>query len=155
MLNGGTCMLSDENWCLNGRCRSGDGIDKLSNFSLLRCCRSMWSNISCKTYFEKNGNMDQPIIRIEYIDVYKKKTTASNAQMKLRSAKFPFSPTSISEPDSRPSNQFQFFFFLSLYLSSNPLAFVSYRFAHNNSLIRTRLSIWENENDAVKAPNVT
>lgn len=54
MLNGGTCMLSDENWCLNGRCRSGDGIDKLSNFSLLRCCRSMWSNISCKTYFETN-----------------------------------------------------------------------------------------------------
>lgn len=49
MLNGVTCMLSDENWCLNGRCRSGDGIDKLSNFSLLRCCRSMWSSISCKT----------------------------------------------------------------------------------------------------------
>lgn len=47
ILNGGTCILSDENWCLNGRCRSGDGIDKLSNFNLLRCCRSMWSNISC------------------------------------------------------------------------------------------------------------
>lgn len=61
MLNGGTCMLSDENWCLNGRCRSGDGIDKLSNFSLLRCCRSMWSNISCKTYFETNV---KPITRM-------------------------------------------------------------------------------------------
>lgn len=49
MLNGGTCMLSDENWCLSGRWRSGDGIDRLSSFSLFRCCRSMWSSISCKT----------------------------------------------------------------------------------------------------------
>lgn len=49
MLNGGTCMLSDENWCLRGRCRSGDGRDRLSNFNLLRCCRSMQSSISWRT----------------------------------------------------------------------------------------------------------
>lgn len=50
MLKGGTCILSDENWCRSGRWRSGDGIDKLSSFSLFRCCRSMWSSISCRTY---------------------------------------------------------------------------------------------------------
>lgn len=49
MLKGGTFILSDENWCLNGRWRSGDGNDKLSNFNLLRCCRSMQSSISCRT----------------------------------------------------------------------------------------------------------
>jgi hypothetical protein len=36
MLNGCTCMLSELNWCLRGRCRSGLGRDKLSSFSLLR-----------------------------------------------------------------------------------------------------------------------
>lgn len=50
MLKGGTCILSDENWCRRGRCLSGDGRDKLSNFSLLRCCRSMQSNISWRTW---------------------------------------------------------------------------------------------------------
>lgn len=34
MLNGGTCMLSELIWCLNGLCRSGLGNDKLSNFNL-------------------------------------------------------------------------------------------------------------------------
>lgn len=50
ILNGGTCMLSDENWWRSGRCRSGDGNDKLSNFSLLRCWRSMQSSISWRTW---------------------------------------------------------------------------------------------------------
>lgn len=36
MLNGCTCMLSELNWCLRGRCRSGLGSDRLSSFSLLR-----------------------------------------------------------------------------------------------------------------------
>lgn len=48
MLKGGTCMLSEENWWRNGRC-GGEGIERLSSFSLLRCCRSMWSSISCST----------------------------------------------------------------------------------------------------------
>lgn len=46
-------------------------------------------------------------------------------------------------------------FSLPLFLGANPLVFVSYHFAHNISLIRTRPSIWKTENDAVKEPNVT
>lgn len=49
ILNGGTCILSDEYWWRKGRCRSGDGSDKLSNFNLFLCCRSILSSISWST----------------------------------------------------------------------------------------------------------
>lgn len=49
MLKGGTCMLSELYWCLSGRCLSGLGSDRLSNFSLFRWLRSIWSSISCNT----------------------------------------------------------------------------------------------------------
>lgn len=62
ILNGGTFILSWENWCLKGRCLSGDGIDKLSSFNLFRWCRSIWSNISCNTYGIKNITKEKRII---------------------------------------------------------------------------------------------
>lgn len=49
ILKGGTCILSELYWCLNGRCRSGLGNERLSNFNLFLWFLSIWSSISWST----------------------------------------------------------------------------------------------------------
>jgi hypothetical protein len=51
MLKGCTCMLSELNWCLRGRWRSGLGRDKLSSFSLFLWFLQKHSSVKANNQF--------------------------------------------------------------------------------------------------------